>query len=259
MTDQDPTQRYAPPAPDSLPAADAAVAGTPPAVEAPTVPPPAPMPMFEPVPTTPVASVPASAPASRPGRNRLKWLVAAVVTRAGGGHRRRRHAHAHRVQRRPGRARVDPRGLHRLRGSPPGPPGRSARRAGQGHDGVPRFRRPGGVPRQAQRGPRHARRPGIQRQDELPGRHRAVVRWPGERQHGADPGLRRRVRGPRSRARQRHRRRQGRGVGLQGPRGSGCHHRHRVLQRRDHQHGHPAPGRRGGRRHGGRLGDLRAR
>ena len=79
MTDQDPTQRYAPPEPDSLPAADAAVSGTSPAVEAPTVPPPAPMPMFEPVPTAPVAPV-ASVPASRPGRSRLKWLVAAVVT-----------------------------------------------------------------------------------------------------------------------------------------------------------------------------------
>jgi hypothetical protein len=76
MTDQDPTQRYAPPAPDRLSAADAAAAGASPAVEAPVVPPPAPMPMFEPVQTAPVASI----PASRPGRSRLKWLVAAVVT-----------------------------------------------------------------------------------------------------------------------------------------------------------------------------------
>jgi Protein of unknown function (DUF3352) len=76
MTDQDPTQRYAPPAPDSLPAAGVAAAGPPPAPGTPSVPPSAPFPAFEPVPTAPVVPI---APA-RPGRSRLKWLVAIVVS-----------------------------------------------------------------------------------------------------------------------------------------------------------------------------------
>ena len=63
MTDQDPTQPFAPPIPDNLSAA------------APT-PPPAPTPVFEPVPTAPVEQ----AATSRPGRSRVKWLIAALVT-----------------------------------------------------------------------------------------------------------------------------------------------------------------------------------
>ncbi len=69
MTDQDPTQRYEPPVSGEIPAADLA-----PAVEAPGLPPPAPA--IDPVPTTPVSTT----PTARPGRSRVRWLVAAVVT-----------------------------------------------------------------------------------------------------------------------------------------------------------------------------------
>ncbi|MDP2350572.1 MAG: DUF3352 domain-containing protein [Chloroflexota bacterium] len=60
MTDQDPTQRYEPPA----------------AAEAPAIPPAPPWPAIDPVPTTPVST----APTARPGRSRVRWLVAALVT-----------------------------------------------------------------------------------------------------------------------------------------------------------------------------------
>jgi hypothetical protein len=71
MTDQDPTQRYTPAAPDG-----AAVAGPLPAADAALAPPPPPAPMFEPVPTTPVAPI----AAARPGRSRVRWLIALVVS-----------------------------------------------------------------------------------------------------------------------------------------------------------------------------------
>ncbi len=74
MTDQDPTQRYEPPAQDNLPGADLAGAGAPPA--APAAPPLPPVPAFEPVATTPVEQT----TSGRPGRSRLKWLVAGLVT-----------------------------------------------------------------------------------------------------------------------------------------------------------------------------------
>ncbi|MCJ7710748.1 MAG: hypothetical protein MUQ32_07925, partial [Chloroflexi bacterium] len=76
MTDQDPTQRYEPPAQDNLPGADLAGAGAPPAVTAPAAPPLPPVPAFEPVAMTPVEQ----ATSGRPGRSRLKWLVAGLVT-----------------------------------------------------------------------------------------------------------------------------------------------------------------------------------
>ena len=75
MTDQDPTQRFEPPVPDNLPAAGID-AGALPAGEAPSTPPAPPMPMFEAVPTTPVAPT----VGARPGRSRLKWLAAGLVT-----------------------------------------------------------------------------------------------------------------------------------------------------------------------------------
>ncbi len=69
MTDQDPTQRYEPPVSGEIPVADLA-----PAVEAPGLPPPAPA--TDPVPTAPVSTT----PAVRPGRSRVRWLAAAVIT-----------------------------------------------------------------------------------------------------------------------------------------------------------------------------------
>lgn len=76
MTEQDPTQRYEPPVPDENPAEDLAATGVMPAVEAPVTPPAPPDPAVEPVPTAPIAQ----APTARPGRSKLKWLVAAVVS-----------------------------------------------------------------------------------------------------------------------------------------------------------------------------------
>ncbi len=87
MTDQDPTQRFAPP-PDAPPAADAAATGAPPVFEPAAVPPPPPAPVVQPapalqpapvvqpVPTAPVATV----AAGRPGRSRVKWLLAGVLS-----------------------------------------------------------------------------------------------------------------------------------------------------------------------------------
>ncbi len=75
MTDQDPTQRYEPPAQDTPAGADLAGAGAPSAGEAPAAPPP-PVPAIEPVAPTAVEQT----TTARPGRSRLKWLVAALVT-----------------------------------------------------------------------------------------------------------------------------------------------------------------------------------
>ncbi|MHB8892888.1 MAG: DUF3352 domain-containing protein [Candidatus Limnocylindrales bacterium] len=76
MTDQDPTQRYEPPVSGEIPAADLAPAAPLAAAEAPAAAPPPPAPVIDPVPTTPVST---TAPA-RPGRSRVKWLVAGLVT-----------------------------------------------------------------------------------------------------------------------------------------------------------------------------------
>ena len=65
MTDQDPTQQYTPLAPDATTV-----------VPAPAVSPLPPAPVSGPVPTEPVSPV----QSSRPGRSRIKWLVALVVT-----------------------------------------------------------------------------------------------------------------------------------------------------------------------------------
>lgn len=75
MTDQDPTQRYEPPVSGEIPAGDLAPAA-PLATEAQTPGLPPPVPAIDPVPTSPVSST----PMTRPGRSRVKWLVAAVVT-----------------------------------------------------------------------------------------------------------------------------------------------------------------------------------
>jgi hypothetical protein len=85
MTDQDPTQRYEPPIAGVEPSSDVA-AGTmatagPETAEGPapawagTEPPPPPPAVVEAVPTAPVSTT----TASRPGRSRLKWLVAGLV------------------------------------------------------------------------------------------------------------------------------------------------------------------------------------
>jgi hypothetical protein len=92
MTDQDPTQPYQPPAAPAAPAPPAATPPAPPAVDAPpasyappassaptaSYAPPASHPAVEPiaVPTAPVSTAPTG---DRPGRSRVKWLVAAVA------------------------------------------------------------------------------------------------------------------------------------------------------------------------------------
>ena len=73
MTDQDPTQRYEPPVSGDIPAADLAPAAPLAATEGPGLPPPAPA--LDPVPTGPVSTT----PMNRPGRSRVRWLIAAVI------------------------------------------------------------------------------------------------------------------------------------------------------------------------------------
>jgi hypothetical protein len=80
MTDQDPTQRYetpppAEPVPTEPPAPTAPAAPPEPVFAAPTAPPAPPEPVFA-APTMPVAM----AASAGPGRSRLRWLIAGIVT-----------------------------------------------------------------------------------------------------------------------------------------------------------------------------------
>jgi hypothetical protein len=75
MTDQDPTQAYQPPAQPSAAPPEPPAPPAPPAAALAAPPPPLEFPAS--VPTSPVTSAPVAA---RPGRSRVKWLVAALVT-----------------------------------------------------------------------------------------------------------------------------------------------------------------------------------
>ena len=183
MTDQDPTQRFEPPVPDDLPAAEASPPEPVPAVATPAAPPAPPMPAFEPVPTAPVTPT----TGARPGRQPPQ------VAR-----RRARHARWSSA-RRPARPSCSPATRatrpsslgagrqRRLRGAPRWTcPATSDAELGRVPVGVPGLRRPGRLrPVKLDEALDQLVGTATDGEQSLPRRHRAVVRRPARRRASA--------------------------------------------------------------------------